>query len=230
MLNWRTMTVRLLGSLCLLGLGLGMAAPTHARAAEAQPACTVRYADAFLRLPGLGLRDLDLSRAHTEVSNLFGPRPVVCETGAYQRFIDGFRDYAREAMRAPVRSRDGMLRVAIATAAQGPQKVPYEEGRAAATLFRQTRSDLHATADDVGISPLMQMLLDTFERMGPPPALPPPAPPRAENAQVVRVPTAPLPTWAVISLYEIRDHLQKRDSATAQGKLEAILKWMETAP
>lgn len=215
--------------------------PQLARAQQ----CANRYSEAFPRLNALGPRNLDLGRAATEVNNLFGPRPDKCEAGAYQRFVESFKDFAREAFRAPTKTRDGWLRIAMAAAGQSPQRVPAEEHKADVALFRQTRSDLFAIADDAGISPLMQQVLDTFDRSGPPGPLPPQvvtigpgpgvtqAPPTgtgAPNIQQVRVPTVPLPSWAVVSLYEIRESLHLRDPDTAKAKLDALLKWMETAP
>ncbi|MCS6913063.1 MAG: hypothetical protein RMK29_21220 [Myxococcales bacterium] len=223
------MLVRSVGILCLVGTLF-----PHVAAAQQ---CALRYTESFARLPSLGLRNLSQAQAISEVNNLFGPRPDVCEPGGYKVFLDAFTDYAREALRAPVRTRDGMIRVAIAAVQQGPLRVPFEESKTAVTLFRQTRSNIHAIADDVGITPLMQQLLDALERSGPPattaPPPPPPSPapgsPGAPSVQQVRVPQVPLPPWAVISLYEIRDALNSKNTGVALGKLEAILKWMETA-
>ena len=77
----------------------------------------------------------------------------------------------------------------------------------------------------------MQQLLETFEQKGPPQSLPPPLPPPGgdPSTQVIRIPTTPLPPWAVISLYELRETLQRKDHAAAQRKLEDILRWLETA-
>ncbi len=197
--------------------------------AKAHAQCALRYNEAFVRLPALGLRALDSARAGAEVSSLFGPQPESCEAGAYQRFVDAFRDYARAAMRADPKDRDGMLRVAIPVISQAPRKVPFQESKAVVTIFRQARSDLHATADDVGITPLMQQLLYAFEQKGPPQSLPPPPLSQGDpTAQAIRVPTTPLPPWAVISLYEMRELLRQQNHAAAQRKLEDILRWMET--
>jgi hypothetical protein len=187
-------------------------------------------------LAAAGPRAQSQAQASAEVQGLFGPRPDRCEAGGYQRFVEGYRDFAREAMRAPAKGgRDGLLRLAIAAADRGPLQVPAEEGRMAVTLYRQVRSDLHAIADDVGLNktPLLQQLLDTFDRMGPPQALqaaPPPPPPPGSLVQTVRVPTTPMPTWAVVALYEIREALAQKNPALAQEKIEAILKWIDAAP
>lgn len=199
-------------------------------------ACGARFGTAFARLTMAGQRK-DLKDPVGEVSALFGPRAELCEGGAYRQFIDLYRDFAREAMRAPKAQRDLQVRLAMAAAQQGPTRVPADEGKQAVTLFRQARSDLHATADDVGISsaPILQQLLDTFERSGPPTPVAPPAPatpppPKDPNAITIRIPQTALPDWAVISLYEAREHLRSKDTVRAQDKLELVLKWLEQAP
>lgn len=222
------MRVRLL--LCLASVGVGVPALCLGET------CGPKYTYAFSSLPSAGPRTQGPAQASAEVQGLFGPRPDHCEAGGYQRFVEAYRDFAREAMRAPARGgRDGLLWLAIAAAERGPLRVPAEEGRAAVTIYRQVRSDLHAIADDVGLNktPLLQQLLDVFDRMGPPQAMPPvaaPAPPPGSLVQTVRVPTTPLPTWAVVALYEIREALAQKNPALAQSKIEAILKWVDAAP
>ena len=72
---------------------------------------------------------------------------VLCEAGAYQRFLESFLDLAREAMRAPAKQRDAQVRVAIAVLGQIPTRVPAEEGKAAGRAYRQVRSDMSAIAE-----------------------------------------------------------------------------------
>ena len=43
-----------------------------------------------------------------------------------------------------------------------------------------------------------------------------------------RSPTVPLPPWAVIKLYEMRDHIKAQDLAAIQIKLQDIINWMES--
>ena len=66
-------------------------------------------------------------QADLEVQNLFGPRPDVCEAGAYKFFMDSFELFTKEAMRAKPPSRDKLLRLAIAMARKAPAKVPAAE-------------------------------------------------------------------------------------------------------
>lgn len=214
----------------LLGGALFLAlCPAAARAEQ----CALRYRESFSRLPALGLRSLSQPQANAEVNGLFGPRPDLCEPGGYQVFMEQLTDYSREALRAPLKQRDGMIRVAIAAAQQGPVRVAFEESKAARTTYSVTRSNIHAIADDVGITPIMQQLLDTIERQGMPLSTAPPPPPKADPAapaaQAIRVPQTAMPPWAVISLYEVRDLLNQKQTDVARGKIEAILKWLETA-
>ncbi len=217
---------------CLWGL-LGLLALAPARPARAQtgPECAKRYADFFVRVPsvGLGPAAADQFRVNTEVTALFGARPDVCEAGGYQRFLDGFRDYAREAMRARGKQRDNLLRTAIAVLEISPQHVPEAEARSAVSAYRQVRSDLTATLADSKAGPMGQVLLDNLERVGAPSAQPAQVVPDS-NVQTVRIPTSPLPPWVVISLYETLQAQKQHDYAVAQGKLEVVLKWLETAP
>lgn len=234
-------------------LALGSLLPTVAQAQGSAP-CTARFLSGFSRITPLSQR-----RDPAEVSAIFGPRQDLCEAGAYQRFLESYLDLAREAMRASAKQRDAQVRVAIALIGQLPARVPAEEAKAAGALFRQTRSDLYAIADDVRMPPVVRQLLDSFDRAGPPVpestaqvpplvTIPPPAqggqpgqnvqggqPPAqggqpGQNVQTVRVPSTALPSWAVVSLYEARELLKQRDPTGAQAKLESVLRWMETAP
>jgi hypothetical protein len=40
------------------------------------------------------------------------------------------------------------------------------------------------------------------------------------------VPKAPQPAWAVISLYEIRDHAKRKENGAILNKTQLILDWM----
>ena len=48
--------------------------------------------------------------------------------------------------------------------------------------------------------------------------------------QPVRIPQVALPAWAVVAIFEAREALKARDVGTAQGKLDAVMRWLETAP
>lgn len=203
--------------------------------------CTYRYQSGFDQLrsgKSNPSRGADQSRARMDVNSMFGPRPDLCEKGAYDVFADNFETFAREAMRAPKAARDNQLRLAIALVEQSPTRVAFEDGKPASTRFKQLKSNLNATADDVGFTPLMTQLIDTLTRIGPPMAGPAPAdtaPPSSSpgptngQVQTIRVPTQPLPTWAVIKLYEMRDHAKAQDIGAIQIKLQDVLNWIESS-
>src|SRR5438094_922278 len=105
------------GPLALLLSGTpALAQPQGAPATE----CVRRYQDLFVRVPVIAVGATDQTRANAEAKALFGPRPEVCEPGGYARFLDGFKGYARDAIRAKPKQRDNMLRVAMALLEVGP--------------------------------------------------------------------------------------------------------------
>lgn len=237
-----------------LGLSLGTAAAQN---------CTPVYQSAFSQLRGLEGQASTQGAADSLTSAIFRTRPAVCEEGAYRYFMDGFEQFSREAMRAKPTSRDKLLRLAISTIRYAPIKVPGKDFKQAGTLFRQVRSNLNATADDVGFDKtvLLTQLLEALSQVGSPQAadevpsdvittittIPPtgapttvtvpspavaptPAPvPQPAGVQTVKVPAQPLPPWAVIKLYEMRDHVRAQDLASIQIKLQDILNWVETS-
>lgn len=231
---------------CLAGL-LIWTAPSSA-AAQASPSCYPSMASAFARVRSAEAKAITQGQADLEVQNLFGPRPDVCEAGAYKFFMDSFELFTKEAMRAKPASRDKLLRLAIAMARKAPGKVPAAEGDASVRLFRQVKSNLSATADDVGFekTPLLQQVLDVLAGLGQPTSVAPlvqvdsanPTPQTAPTTttangvttttQAIKVPTVPLPPWAVIKLYEMRDHIKAQDLAAIQIKLQDIINWMES--
>lgn len=226
----------------LLGILAGLPV---ASTAQAQSSCYPTFSAAFVRLPQKEAAATTQGVADMEVRSQFGPRPEQCEEGAYQGFMELFRDFAKSAMRAAPAKRDKLLRLAIAAVQQAPTKVPAKDAKLAASSYKQVKSDLSATADDVGFekTPLLGQLLETMTRLGPPMAAaavadpttsppvqaPPttPTPSTSGGVQSVRVPTDPLPPWAVIKLYEMRDHIKAQDLAAIQIKLQDIINWME---
>jgi hypothetical protein len=199
------------------------------------PECARRYQDLFVRIPVVVLTAQDQTRANAEVKSLFGARPETCEPGGYARFLTSFSNYARDAVRQKGKSRDGMIRVSIALLEVAPFHVPAEEVRSAVSLFNQVRSDLSASIADVRATPMMEYLLKAFEASGPPTPAPGAAgpaggAPAGEGVQSVRIPSSPMPPWVVVSLYEILEAHKQQNYPVAQGKLEVVLKWLETTP
>ena len=52
--------------------------------------------------------------------------------------------------------------------------------------------------------------------------------PKTSSVTAVRVPTIPMPTWAVIRLYEARDAASLKDADTAKLKLQDVIIWVES--
>lgn len=180
------MKAKLFGFLCALSLYL-----SQPHAAEAQNCGTI-FAQSFSRLRTLGPRATDQGRADAETRQMSGPRQDLCETGAYQSFLESLVSYSREALRAPKKDRDNLIRLAIAAVQQAPMKVPYAERKTAPRLLSQARSDLSATVEDVGETPLMRQLLSALITVGPPAAGP--APPSGDPDPNVTTTTVPAPT------------------------------------
>ena len=230
----------------LLAGVLLLSGPTPAQAQS----CMSTFANAFTRLRALEPKATAQAVADAEVMGLFGPRPQACEESAYRVFMDTFEAFAKEAMRTTnPGSRDKLLRLAIAAARQAPMKVPATDLESSARKYRQVKSNLSATADDVGFAktPLLQQLLDVLMSLGAPTAAittvtapgpdpsatpsPTPAPSGTGNGgvQQIRVPTQPLPPWAVIKVYEMRDLIRAQDLPGIQIRLQEVINWMEAS-
>lgn len=229
----------------------GLAMLTLAGPASAQN-CYPAHSAGFSRIRSLEQKAATQSSADVEVRAIFGPRNELCEEGAYKLYMENFKEFAAQAMRAPKNSRDKLLRLAIALVMQAPTKVPAKEAKMAASFFRQVRSDLNATADDVGFAttPLLQQLLDALANAGAPRAAEQPgttspeptrtaAPPTSNvttststpgGVQSIPVPGEPLPPWAVIKLYEMRDYIKNQDLPAIQIRLQEVINWIESRP
>ena len=199
--------------------------------------CRWRYDQAFTQLSARNLRGLEKTQNSAElqakmdalIDLLFGPRQVKCEEGAYSLFMERYERYTTEALRRPGVDRDLKLRAAIAAIRKSPEVVDYVTASREITLFKQMRSNIGAIAQDAGMSPLMQQLVDAIGAVGAPKATRrPDASPPDPHVSKVSVPTVPLPPWAVISLYEIDDHTRRNEMGAIQGKVQAILNWMKT--
>lgn len=229
----------------VLGICASLIVLADAKPAAAQN-CYPTHSAGFARIRGFEPKALTQAAADMEVRALFGPRIELCEEGAYKAFMDSFKEFSAQAMRASKNSREKLLRLAIAVVRQAPTMVPVKELKTMSSHFRQVRSDLNATADDVGFAttPLLQQLLDALVNLGPPksatgttvtvetppPTTTSPSPSTGTptgGVQPIRVPADPLPPWAVIKLYEMRDHVKAQDLAAIQIKLQDIINWIE---
>jgi hypothetical protein len=199
--------------------------------------CRWRFDQSFTLLSNKNLHVLEKGKDFAglpgkidmEVDFLFWPRQKQCEEGAYSLFLDRYERYVTEALRGPRADRDLKLRAAIAAIRKSPESIDYTAASKEVSLFRQMRSNLGAVAQDAGMTPLAQQLLDAVEAVGAPKSTPrPPASPPDPHVSKVVVPTVPLPGWAVVSLYEIDDHTRRNEIGEIKGKVEAILNWMKT--
>lgn len=167
------------------------------------------------------------AKAELEADLIIGPPVKSCEERGYQLFLERFERFATAALRMKKgEERDTRLRLAIAIVRRGPESVESDQE---VTGFKQMESNLGAIAQDVGITPLVQQLLDAIRAEGPPKAMkkteggtPDP------HVSQVYVPTVPLPPWAVVSIYEIEDHAHRKEDDKIQGKIEAIINWMKS--
>mgnify|MGYP000246397401 CR=1 FL=1 len=226
-------------SLLLLTLSSLIGLSSSARAEH----CRWRFDQSFTLLEARNLRAIERgasadelqAKAEAEAEMLFGPPAAMCEEGSYGLFLERFERFATAALRMKGTERDARLRVAAAIIRRAPATLEVgaqsvEAARPAeASRYDQVLSNLGAIADDAGGSLVMRQLIDAIKAKGPPKVIrrSEPQPPEP-HATRVYVPTVPLPGWAVISLYEIADHAQRKEPEKIQGKVEAILNWMKT--
>ena len=215
--------------------------------------CTATYRSAFSQLnPSSGPSQ---ASADAEIERLFGPRPMKCEEGAYKNFLELFEAFARESIRSgqptkrgkvtvpPSPAAESGLRLAIAAFRKSPIKVPGKEAKDAVSSYRQIRSNLNAVVDDAGSTPTMNQLMEAIAvvkaPIGEEDAAPTSAPttvsptatptPAVATTQAIRIPVTPLPSWAVIKIYEARDAVKSQDMAAIQVRLQDIINWMESS-
>ena len=215
--------------------------------------CTATYRSAFSQLnPSSGPSQ---GSADAEIERLFGPRPMKCEEGAYKNFLELFEAFARESIRSgqptkrgkvtvpPSPAAESGLRLAIAAFRKSPIKVPGKEAKDAVSSYRQIRSNLNAVVDDAGSTPTMNQLMEAIAvvraPIGEEDAAPTSAPttvsptatptPAVATTQAIRIPVTPLPSWAVIKIYEARDAVKSQDMAAIQVRLQDVINWMESS-
>lgn len=205
-------------SLCLILL----AASPPARADH----CKWRFAEGFQRVTNRPLAGMSQPQIADMVEEMFGARQPVCEEAAYRFFLSQFNTYAAAAFHQKAAEREAMLLCAQEILKRAPSQVFYKNPAAKVSAYKQLRSDLGVVAAEVGVTPSIQALLDAVDRLGPPAVSTKPEP-MNEDAIHIKVPTAPLPPWAVISLYEIQDHAQRKQNGAVMAKTALILQWMK---
>lgn len=188
--------------------------------------CKWRFAEGFQRITNRKLTGKSQAQIVQTVEELFGPRQPICEETAYRFFLAQFKTYATAAFRQKGAEREAMLVCAQEILKRVPSQVFYKNTQDKVSAFKQLRSDLGVIAGEVGLNPSIQTVLDAIDRIGPPSVSTKPEP-MSDDAVHVKVPDAPLPPWAVISLYEIYDHAQKKQNGAVVAKTALILEWMK---
>jgi hypothetical protein len=188
--------------------------------------CKWRYAEGFQRVTNRPIAGLSQPQISKLVEDLFGPRQPVCEEAAYRFFLSQFKTYATAAFRKKGAEREAMLIAAQEILKRVPSQVFYKNTQDKVSAYKQLRSDLGVIATEVGGGPSIQTVLDAVDRLGPPAVSTKPEP-MSDDAVQIKVPDAPLPPWAVISLYEIHDHAQRKQHGAVVAKSALILEWMK---
>lgn len=197
-------------------------APTQAQAQH----CKWRYAEAFQRLANRSLAGQTPAQATRVIEDLFGPRLEVCGENGYKLFYSQITTYATQSFRKKGAEREAMLTATQEILRRAPQQVRFKAEPDKGTLIKQLRSDLGVIASEVGVTPSIQAVLDAVDKLTP--ARPSPRPEaKDEDTIKVTVPNAPLPPWAVIYLYEIQDHLARKEIAAAANKNAMVLQWVK---
>jgi hypothetical protein len=203
--------------------------------------CVQGYARTFAEL-GAAADALRLkgTTAQAEVARIFKEPPVRCEAGAYVYFLDQLMAFARRALKSgatPETPKEGWVRAAGAVCAYAPKLVPQAEYSDDMQRFQAAKRQLQALVTEAGAGPQPSALLLAFDRAAPspggygPPPAPPPPPPVVYQPVVparISVPNKPLPDWAVVTMHEVRDLIQKGQADVARAKVETIIRWIET--
>lgn len=193
-------------------------------AAQAQH-CKMRYAEAFQIISNKTLAGQSEAQIKNTVANLFGPRQELCGEGSYRFFLSEFKTYAAMAFRKKGLEGDAMRLAVREIIDRMPLQVRFRPGAAPDPGLAQLRSDLGVLATEVGQSPSVKAVVDALAKATPPKTLSRPLPVDDDAIPVV-VPRVPLPAWAVISLYEIRDHAKRKENGAIINKTQLILDWM----
>lgn len=226
----------------LIGLSFVAAAslPLSARAEN----CIARYSSAFASLEGKVWQAGTQAGAEAAVEEIFGPRPQSCEDGAYDYFLNRFEEFASAAVRKgspkkKAEQNENSLRLAIAAVRKAPMQRSAKDAKSGQFNMRQVRAHIDPRVEEYGNTPLMQSLLgaigNTLDPQVIAEAAPIPPGGNPNNILQIRIPLQPMPSWAIVHLYEMRDMAKNTGADPAlQSKLQAIINWVEqstqTAP
>lgn len=220
----------------LIGLSLFVAAslPLSARA---DTACIARYSSAFASLEGKVWQAGTQAGADAAVEELFGPRPQSCEDGAYDYFLSRFEEFASLGVRrgSPKNKKDfteNLMRLAVAAIRKGPINRSAKDAKSGQFNIRQVRAHIDPRVEEYGNTPLMQSLLgaigNTLDPQVIAEAAPIPPGGNPNNITQIRIPLQPMPSWAIVHLYEMREVAKNTSADPAlQIKLQAIINWVE---
>lgn len=187
--------------------------------------CRLHYAEAFQQVTVNNLAGRSQAEIKQQIDDLFGPRQAVCGERSYKFFLTELGNYASGALRKKGAEQEARLLAAREIMSRFPLRVRFSSGADPASGLKQLRADLTVLGTEVGLKPPVQALLDTLGKVTPPTSATQPMP-ADDDAIPIVVPRVPLPAWAVISLYEIRDHAKRKENGAIINKTGLILDWM----
>lgn len=205
----------------LVGAGLLCAASGTAHAQN----CRLHYAEAFQLVSVQSFRGQTPDEVKQKIDDLFGPRQEVCGESGYKFFLTELGAQAAAAMRTKGPDQYPRLLVTREILNRFPLQVRFSEEADPAAGLNQLRSNLGVLSTEVGKNAAIRSVLDALHQILPPRRMPRPLP-KDDDAIPVTVPKTPLPAWAVIMLYEIRDHAARKESEAIQSKSALILDWI----
>ena len=190
--------------------------------------CKLHYADAFQLISTQRFSEHSPTAIKQTVDNLFGPRQVVCGEVGYKFFLTELGNQAAAALRQKGSEQEAQLLATREIMNRFPLQVRFSHGADPRAGLNQLRSNLGVLSTEVGVTPSITALLDALGKIAPPRLAPKPLP-KSDDAIPITVPRIPLPAWAVISLYEIRDHAARKESEAITTKSNLILDWVSRA-
>lgn len=198
-----------------------------AGAADAEN-CRLHYAEAFQLISTQRFSEQSPTAIKQTVDNLFGPRQEVCGEVGYTFFLTELGNQASAALHQKGSEQEARLLATREIMSRFPLQVRFSNGADPRAGLNQLRSNLGVLSTEVGVTPSIKALLDALAKIAPPRPAPKPLP-KSDDGIPITVPRIPLPAWAVISLYEIRDHAARKESAAITAKINLVLDWVSRA-
>ncbi len=190
--------------------------------------CRLHYAEAFQLISTQHFSEHSPAAIKQTVDDLFGPRQEVCGEVGYKFFLTELGTQAAAALHQKGNEQEARLLATREIMNRFPMQVRFSSGADPSAGLNQLRSNLGVLSTEVGVTPSIKALLDALGKIAPPKPAPKPLP-KSDDAIPITVPRIPLPAWAVISLYEIRDHAMRKESAAVVAKSNVILDWVSRA-